>query len=359
MEILGLIASILGILAFFAIDPNNMVKNFSAWLFISKRKQKNNSKEFIKFFQEFDVIQMGWDNLIFGEHSIEILIYGKFKIDKEIESKIKNKYQTYWESVNFQNNQQIGIIEIDPHRLTDNVTEGQSHVLKIKAHIIDYFDFLSTNRILKFGDDKDKEIIKRFIDEPIYPIKEFANPLSVGLTLFCERGKCLVLTKRSNLHSSGGGWESGLYFNAVGETIAPIDICECVLGHHKISVQLAAKRGLQEEIGINMSTNNIIIHSFIRDKRILDYKFFGYVISELNREDIELFWNRAPDKSESLKLVFYDLKKPNDSELIINNILNHSTEWSKEASYSTVMALMVNKNISEDKVYELFSTHNP
>jgi hypothetical protein len=332
---------------------DNMIHKASS---LKKQQTSRAIEKFIDTFNVFDVVQSGWKDSLFNDEHVEILVDGKFKLNDHICSEIRDKNYNLWLSKNLQNNEQIGLTEIDPHRISDSVGE-QSHILKIRARRIDYFDFLSTNRILLSGNKEEKDFIAKFILSRNYlePVKEFANPISVGLTVFCEDGKYLVLTKRSSLESGGGWLSNNAIFNAVGETVAPIDVSESVSGYSKINPILTAKRGIYEELGIiDVSISNIKIHSFIRDCRLLDYKFFGYFITSLSRSEIQLCWSRAPDKSESNELVFYEVDKMNDAEIVVHKIVTDSSLWSKEAAYSTIISLIINNKISEDKVHEIF-----
>lgn len=80
----------------------------------------------------------------------------------------------------------------------------------------------------------------------------FPTPLSVGLSLFCEGGRLLVLARRTATPAAGGHLSAGQYYNAVGENCAPVDTQGESQGRPRLSVFRTATRGLLEEMGLEL-----------------------------------------------------------------------------------------------------------
>ena len=79
---------------------------------------------------------------------------------------------------------------------------------------------MSTHHLLRLGSPEEKAFLLEFREiHYLEPAQFFPNPLSVGLSLFCEGGDYLVLTKRTKLISSGGLIWGNQIYNAVGENV--------------------------------------------------------------------------------------------------------------------------------------------
>ncbi len=186
---------------------------------------------------DLEVIQAGWKSGGFVPEEVVLTVDGDFELSNETLMRIRESHKVEWEQTGQTNNFQIGLSKIDPHRINDEVGGRLTHQLRLYAHKYRFFDFLATNRMLKEGSAEEKRELVEFIPERhgLRPISAFPNALSVGLSLFCEDGSCLVLTRRTRLVSSGGGWSAGKVFNAVGENITRRDVD----GYHDGLEQLA------------------------------------------------------------------------------------------------------------------------
>ena len=221
-----------------------------------------------------------------------------------------------------------------------------THQLRLKGHEYKYFHFLSTNRILFQGNEKEHELVAEYIvkRDSLHPVPEFANPLSVGVSLFCEDGASLVLTRRTDKESIGGTWEANSIFNAVAENISESDVTGSFKGKTRLSPWITAARGLREEMGFyhrDVTKYTIVLHSFVWDRRILDYKFFSYVVTDLSRSEIEKRWEEAPDKHENSKPFYFDTRSSADGIDLLKKLVQNKDEWSLEAIFSTVRSMLI------------------
>jgi hypothetical protein len=256
---------------------------------------------------------------------------------------------------------QYGISEIDPHRVSDEITtQSNSHQLRIKGHTYNYFDFLATHRLFQTGTPEEQDFLTKKVGKPHYlePVSSFPNPLSVGLSLFIENGDSLVLTRRTKLASSGGLWSGNTVFNAVGENITPRDTYgNDYQGSTRLSPWITAKRGLQEEIGIgfNPKDMSLVLHSFVWDRRILDYKFFGYVVNAFSQADIRKAWINASDRHESWELIFYQCSNEKQIAQLLYELISNKETWASECILCTVLSLLNLRKITPSEFEKMIN----
>ena len=154
--------------------------------------------------------------------------------------------QQTWKNQRLKNNTQLGVFEIDPHRISD-VPGEHSHILILRGQRFTYFDFCASNRALYRRDVERLAELQNLAGTTgfLQPNPHFSNPLSVGLSLFCEDGNWLVLTRRTTLPSGGAWLTANRFFNSVGEMINPVDV---KVGQHAgyavVSPYNTARRGL-------------------------------------------------------------------------------------------------------------------
>ena len=122
------------------------------------------------------------------------------------------------------------------------------------------------------------------------------------------------------------------------------------LGFDRVSPWKTGMRGLREEMGFEDNDClglNIHLHSFVWDRRILDYKFFGYVVSSLSRAELEQrCWVNAPDRHENRELFFVECRTRKQCADVVRAIASHKSEWSSEAILSTILSLLYFKDLS-------------
>jgi hypothetical protein len=292
------------------------------------------------------VVQTGWKDGSFSEDQVIATIDDIFKMPEDIFMRIYDHHKAEWEAARLKDNTQYGISMIDPHRISDDVTAGySSHELRIKGHTYQYFDFLATHRLYHSGLQWERDLLIEKVGNPhsLEPVSGFPNPLSVGLSLFCENGNCLVLTRRTRLVSSGGSWYPHAIFNAVGENTTARDTYGLdYKGSSRISPWITARRGLREEMGIEFQDEkmSLILHSFVWDPRILAYYFFGYVVNLLSRVETKKAWEGAADRHESYDVMFFDCRNNDLTVRIVEELANNREEWSGECVTCTILSLL-------------------
>ena len=311
-----------------------------------------------------EVIQVGWANGKFSEEQVIITVDKVFKLNPEIAAKTLEILMGEWEKQHYTNDVQYGVSEIDPHRSSDEVTcKTTDHQLVICGHTFRYFEFLSTNRMLTSCDIGMRSFVWSKVDKVddgnyLHPQSLFANPLSVGLSLFCENGNYLVLPIRTDKVSSGGSWAPSSIYNAVGEMVNLKDIEGECQGVPRLSVWKTAKRGLHEELGVEFfggRNEDLVIHSFVWDKRILDYKFFGYFINGMSQLDVQRSWDQAPDKHEFKKLTFHDTSNRERCLKIVQDMVVDRNKWGSECILCTIRSLLYTKKITTEDLDAVLS----
>jgi hypothetical protein len=253
-------------------------------------KESNKSAEALKKYKYlahgFEIVQHGWENGFFREDQVILVDEGDFELSGEISKQIREPQRAKWLAEGKRDNQQFGIHDIQRiHEVEVPSVDMPSHSLIIKGHRYRYFDSMSTH-FTYLNQWQGYEILRNLLrnylrergeEEISYeqPIRIFPSPLSVGLSLFCEKGNYIALTRRTKSSASGGHVAGGQIFNAVGENVNhekdvyPIDYS----GKTRISPWQTSVRGLWEEIGINHEStpgSQIKLHSLIWDSRILD-----------------------------------------------------------------------------------------
>ena len=292
-----------------------------------------------------ELVQPDWKHGLFTPEEVVLTLGPDFDLPNEIALEIREVHRAEWEQSNQKDNIQIGLSGVDPLHLTDEIGATVPHQLRLIGHKYHYFDFLATNRTLLGGSTAEEQLLAKYILErhSLQPQPAFPNPLSVGLTLFCEDGECLVLTRRTKQASSGGTWFGNAIFNAVGENVNPRDVSGYFDGADRLSPWETARRGLAEEMGLTHSDideSELVLHSFAWDTRILDYKFFGYAKSPLLRAEIQQRWTFAPDRHESWSLDFVDVKSQRQRAQLIRDLVAHKQDWSSEALLCTVRSML-------------------
>ncbi len=340
------------------------IEKFKKRLLWRQWKQADSTwKSYQAILSGFELIQPGWSEGLFSEKHI-VLTVEKKKMDfpLEIGKHVLDKEASTWFDLGLRNNLLIGLYDIDPFRISED-SSSEAHRLRLRAHRYKYFQFLSTNRIFCDGNSEHNELIQKYVAKkaPLHPIPEFANPLSVGLALFCEDGMTLVLTCRTEKESSSGIWEPGAIFNAVGENMNEQDKVGTYRGKDRFSPWKTAARGLKEEMGFKnaeIEKYDICLHSFVWDKRLLDYMFFGYVISDLSRSQIERQWLEAEDRHENKNINFVSVKDKSDCLTLLEDIKLNRDKWSLEALFSTLRTLIITRKVEWSDIEHVFSSNS-
>lgn len=291
-----------------------------------------------------ELVQLGWRDGVFDEDDILITLDGEYSLPEDIRLKVLEPSRASWEAQGFKDSIQCGIKSIHVVRTTDDVLRsGPAHEIAITAHSYSFFEMKATN--LEWFEEGQPELLRAYAQDARHDSHAdmFPTPLSVGLSVFCEEGRFLVLTRRTATLAQGGHLNAGQYCNAVGENCAPADAQGESQGKPRLSIFRTATRGLLEEMGLELRQVEQAVptlHSLAWDPGILDYKFFGYVSCALAQEEIRSLWRRASDKSENRELEFVDVHDSKAAARLVAQMSEAVDQWSDEARFGTIMSLV-------------------
>ncbi|MBB5868420.1 hypothetical protein F4553_001799 [Allocatelliglobosispora scoriae] len=279
---------------------------------------------------------------------------------------IRDRHRPRWLSEGFENGQQVGIATLRISRVNDRPEDdraGRSHRIVCQMHTYDYFSFLATHRLLLTGDVQERKILTEIAGEPKCgePIDGFPNPFSVGLSVFCEDGDYLVLTRRTTSVAAGGHWHGGKVYNAVGENAALRDFSPGLDGVVRSTPYLIAQRGLWEELGlpvVEIDASEIRLHSLAYAMDLRDHKVFGYVLTGLSRDELQNAWRQAPDRSESASsgLDFHSVQTKADTRRLLQRIVDETEDWAPEAVFCTIRSVLVRRLLLPSEVSSILAS---
>jgi hypothetical protein len=294
-------------------------------------------------FGRLELVQDGWRRGTFHEDDIAITLEGVYSLPEDIRIKVLEPSRASWQQQGFKDGIQCGVKNIHIVRTTDEAVRSEpAHEIVIAAHSYRYFEAKATN--LEWFVSR-PEPLRTYADNARHDAHAamFPTPLSVGLSLFCEGGRFLVLTRRTATPGAGGHLSAGQFYNAVGENCAPIDSQGESHGQPRLSVFRTAARGLLEEMGLELrqvEQGVPTLHSLAWDSGILDYKFFGYVSCALAQEEIKAMWRQAPDKAENREIEFVDVHDTRAAVRLVTRMREAEDQWSDEARFGTIMSLV-------------------
>lgn len=315
-------------------------------------------------FPEYEVSQAGFLNGIFPPGSISVELGNSFDPPEPVRT-LRTKHEKSWTQSQHFNGINIGLQSFHSQRLSDEPgaeRQGLGHHLYLRAHRYEFFDFLSSHNLLVSGSTEERAILGRISADCTQknPSHAFPTPCSVGLSLLCESGQTLVLVRRSRNASAAGYWQAGKVFNAVGENMAERDFGELGSPANISTPWITAARGLSEECGLSLAdcdNGGVQLHSFVWDRPLLDYKFFGWVQTPLPRHLVAARWERAPDRpheSEETEPIFEPITSRSACLELVRRIWTNREDWSPEAAYCTVWTLISLNRISVDDVADVF-----
>ena len=96
-----------------------------------------------------------------------------------------------------------------------------------------------------------------------------------------------------------------------------------------------------------------LIHSLAWDPSMLDYKFFGYVVCKLAREEIRALWRQAPDRSETRQIEFLDVHNTETATRVVEDMQRNPDQWSDEARFDTIMSFVHLGRLSMDDLVRI------
>ena len=316
------------------------------------------------------LVQGGWgEGGCFAEGSIVLRLVGSFALKDPEVKKLRGSYVGKWKAAGFTDDEQLGIDSILNTRVSDSPSaeiDEKAHTLTLNVHRYRYFDFLATHMLRLRGNAEERSALNRVAGPPSSdrPVPGFPTPCSVGLSVFCEDGTQLVLTRRTAAVAVSGDWESGKIFNAVGENATLRDFAASNREPHETTPEVIARRGVHEELGFNDSdirTARLRLHSFAWANDVLDFKFFGTLETPLASAEIQDRWRNAPDRSESSGegLMIWPVQSHAECRQLLATIRDNPSDWSPEAIFSTLRSLIVLRKISTEDVRQAMSANLP
>lgn len=302
------------------------------------------------------LVQSGWDaNDCFTKGSVVMRLEGSFALSDAKLREMRDSHAAEWIDRGFVNGEQVGISAISISRTSDDPNlerEGRAHELLIRAHRYHFFDFLATHSLRITGSETERKLLDDHVGEPSldHPTKGFPTPCSVGISVFCEDGGTLLMTRRASGKATGY-WEAGKVFNAVGENAAARDFSSANQRAHESHPEIVAQRGLYEELGLyaqQVSDGTIAIHSFAWASDLLDFKFFGFFKTSLSYAEVSDRWKSAPDRLEAsgVDLISWRVDSREDCRELIAAMKSESNQWSPEAIFSTLRSLLALRKVS-------------
>ena len=311
------------------------------------------------------LVQAGWGpDGFFPAGTVTLRLGEPFVLDARLSRGLRQPHADRWSEEGFTDGEQVGTSAFTIIRTSDvggDELDARSHHLQLKVHSYQYFDFLATHRLRLEGTDAERLVLDDVvgIPNPQSPVVGFPNPCSVGLSMFCESGGQLVLSRRSTNSASGGHWEGGKVYNAVGEGAALRDFHVALDGSQQSTPEVIAKRGIYEELGLapeEIEACVLKIHSFAWATDLLDHKFFGVAISPLSSSEVQARWTAATDRSEAdgALLDIRPARSREDCRAILSTIRGNPEDWAPEATFSTVRSLLCLGRIGERDLLHVF-----
>src|SRR6185437_2853063 len=164
------------------------------------------------------LVQAGWgEDGCFPEGSVILHLVRPFALNDAATRAFRDTHHDEWAAAGFTNGEQVGIAAISNTRISDDPSSeiaGQAHLLTLSVHRYRFFEFLATHILRLAGTEEERAVLDRLAGTPRaeQPVQGFPTPCSVGLSVLCEEGTRLVLTRRSTALGAGGYWEAGSIF---------------------------------------------------------------------------------------------------------------------------------------------------
>lgn len=319
-----------------------------------------------RLYSRIVLVQSGWShNGTFPQGSIILQATApQFELPDQFRT-FRDGHETEWLERGSTDGEQLGIKLIRNLRRSDDPVEesaGSAHDLTLDLHPYRYFDFLATHVLRLQGAPHERLAL----DEAAtgangdQPVVGFPTPCSVGLSVLCEEGMQLVLTRRSSYSGGGGYWQPGAIFNAVGENASERDLAAANRRSRTTTPEVVGRRGLFEEMGLSdddIATSPIMIHSFAWASDLLDFKFFGSVELPYTSREVQDRWRTAPDRSESsgTELLVRSVQNRQACRELVLEIKLDESNWAPEAVFCTLRTLITLRRISSLEILEVLS----
>jgi hypothetical protein len=280
--------------------------------------------------ERLQLVQAGWnENFCFADGSV-VLRYSDttFKQANMTVKGFRDGRSRDWLASGFKNGTQLGIANLSISRRSDSAEDerlGIAHSIVIDVHEYDYFDFLATHVLRLQGTPHEVAYLNDLTGRPRI------SRLTPGFP------------RRTRSLDAGGYWEPGKIFNAVGENLIERDFVANGRRQRDATVETLMSRGLREELGFtaeDIARSDLNVHSLAWASDLLDYKFFGYLRTDLSRDEITSRWTNAMDRAEGAPF-FLPCATSQDHVDILESIRDEWDEWSPEAVFSTLRSLIV------------------
>ena len=314
------------------------------------------------------LVQAGWgEDGVFANEAVTLELGDDFKIKDPQLVKIEGDWKSQWLAEGYDDGLQVGIASLLINRVSDRPEDEsscRSHRILCRMHTYNYFSFLATHRLLLAGWEGERRILTEIAGPPNCrgSIREFPNPFSVGLSVFCEDGDYLALTRRTTSLAAGGHWHGGKIYNAVGENAAPRDFGPGHDGRVRSSPYRVGRRGLWEELGlpdVEIDASAIHMHSLAYAMDLRDHKMFGFMVTRLSRDELQDSWRHAPDRSESAGtgIEYYSVRTEADTRRLLQETVAEADHWAPEAIFCTVRSVLVRRLLAPSDVRRILAVN--
>ncbi|WP_318438764.1 hypothetical protein [Photobacterium leiognathi] len=347
IEIIGIIASVLGILAFFAVAPRDLLKNFKSWFVepvssISKRQNKLGIKELFDLLKVEDIRP---ENVFLstplkeGSFDAEVREYNPTSSEhieqlkeKEIEAKKEHSKKN---GMTFDNNASFALRRIDVSR-PEGKNGKRVNIYKLILEHTDYYSFVFPNLCLDKAyyneETQENHILRDMLnmDKKALSISAMADfsmcQFKVGTgTLLVTRDGFLVCSVRSNkqfVASKQSNQEIAVHLSSAEGMYRSINnpLSSDVNSEGKPSPFVTSARSLIDELNLNEEhfiKEEISCLGYFMDLKRAQPFFLFYLKIDLTAEEFfsvysntstDIHENEAifalPNKFDNLKMLF-------------------------------------------------------
>jgi hypothetical protein len=190
-------------------------------------------------------------------------------------------------------------------------------ILKLSFSRTTYFQFAALNIKINelISTLTNKRSLKEYLNEKTDDIRnsKLPNPLSANVSIILEKELQIVLSK----HSSKNLESPNVLTNPIGGTVSieqgDVDI-QSTPNPFKTII-----RESKEEMGLDLSDNDIIFLGLGRNLINLKPEIYGQVKIQLTKKELMESWKTSRDSFESDELVFVDIHNDSIIEFMQNN----------------------------------------
>jgi len=199
-------------------------------------------------------------------------------------------------------------------------------ILQLSFRPTDYYSQLVTD--LNIGDPT-REKYAHSADITQRPISEFASILGVNINIITSDGYLIVTEKSNETHVAGGQLHTSVHENL----LRPVDTD----AKGAPEPFRCAVRGIQEEIGLVVSSGDVEYTAFGVYPDTCQYSLIGWIRVAETRQEVEDVRSQAipKDKFENRRLIFI----PCNPVSVANFVFEYSDRWSSIGESSVVLSL--------------------